>query len=103
MFYIKNQKNELGAFPPPQKTTAEGLVMLPEEMLDVYIEYSGFVNLGIADGVVFSVEPDITAYAKWKSEQEEITTAREEQTSDNVTWEELDKAYNEGRDSAYDS
>lgn len=103
MFYIKNQKNELGAFPPPQKTKAEGLVILPEEMLDVYLEYSGFVSLGISDGVIFSVSPNASAYAQWKAEKETIASAQEEQTADIVTWEELDKAYNEGRDSAYDS
>ena len=103
MMYIKAEKNCLGAYPPPQKTKAAGLVLLPDEMLDVYLEYSGFVSLGISDGVVFSVEPDVSAYAQWQKEQEENANAQEKQKSENVTWEELDTAYNEGRDAAYDS
>lgn len=69
-YYINpNKKN--GAYPPPQSLKVPELVELPEEMLEIYIEYSGFVALEITDGVVKGIAPDVAAYEEWKVEKTE--------------------------------
>ena len=106
--YIRPIKNSFGAYPPPQSTKAPGLVELPEEFFDTYIEFSGFVELETDGEKIISLDPNTEAFETWKAEVEEAATEETEEkppveVNNSDIWEELDKAYNEGRDSAYDS
>lgn len=70
MMYIKAEKNEIGAYPPPQKTKAGGLVILPDETLETFLNYSGFVNLEIENGIVTKIIPDEDAFKDWQKQTE---------------------------------
>lgn len=69
MWYTK--KTDSGGYTPPQSTKATGLVALPDELLETFLEHAGFVELEITDGVAVACNPDIAAYAKWKAEEME--------------------------------
>ena len=105
--YITPIKNSFGAYPPPQSTKAPGLIELPEEFFDTYIEFSGFVELETDGEKIVSLDPNTEAFEAWKAEAEKTEEKPEEKPPVEVSnadiWEALDKAYNEGRDSAYDS
>lgn len=103
MMYIRPIKNSSGAYPPPQSLKAKGLVELPEEFFETYIEFSGFVEIETDGEKVVSIEPNTEAYNAWEAETEEEEVSTPVVANDAEIWEELDKAYNEGRDSAYDS
>lgn len=74
MWYVK--KTDSG-YTPPQSTPGAGLVALPDELIGTFLEYAGFVELEISEGVAVACNPDISAYSKWKAEEaerEEIET-----------------------------
>lgn len=73
--YIKPKKNSFGAYPPPQSVQTLGLVELPEEFFDTYIEYSGFVELEIDGGKVVSIDPNTEAFEARKAEEAELASA----------------------------
>lgn len=100
IYYILPKKNSLGAYHNPQSLKCKGMVELPDDLLSVFVEYAGFVELEIKGETVVGVTPDVEAFEAWKATQTEQTPAEKE--SGVVTWDELDAAYNEGRDSAYD-
>ena len=104
MLYIITTKTEDGYYHSPQSLPAQGLAEFPEEFLDKFIELNGFVNLTITDGIVTAIRANNAAREAWLAnieEQVEITPSGN--TDGNVvTWAELDAAYNEGRDAAYD-
>lgn len=105
MFYINSTPKADGGYNVPQTTPADGLVILPDEFIDKYIELNGFVKLTIADGVVTAIRANNTARDAWLAKMEEAQaeqTPTETPDNDVVTWAELDEAYNEGRDAAYD-
>ena len=58
MFYIKFAANESGSHGNPVSNQSEGMVALPEELIPAYLEYRGFVNLEVVNGVVTSVTVD---------------------------------------------
>ena len=99
-FYILPKKDGFGAYPSPQSLKCKGMVEIPGDLLPVYVENSGFVDLEIEGETVVSVTPDVEAFEAWKASQTEQTPT--DTDSGVVTWAELDAAYNEGRDSAYD-
>lgn len=102
MLYINPTPHEEGGYYPPQTTDAKGLVKFPDEFLETLQEHNGFVVLTIEGDAVTAVEPNVEAWEEWKKEQ--ITTAEDEPTPTNeaVTWAELDAAYSEGVNSAYE-
>lgn len=103
MLYINPKKNELGGHNPPQSTHAPGLVNFPEEFLAELIEYNGFVSLTIEGDSVVSIEPDVEAWEEWQLTIEEPTEGTTGDSSgDSVTWDELDAAYQEGVNGAYE-
>lgn len=75
MWYTK--KTDTG-YTPPQSTKAVGLVALPDEMLETFLEYSGFVELEISEGVAVSITPDVAAFEQWKAEQAELESIEAE-------------------------
>ena len=102
--YIRATASEAGAYPPPQSLKAKGLLYFPNELLEEFISYNGFVFLEVDGENVTAITPNNEAWEAWKAqlaEVAEISATAEDNKP--VTWEELDKAYNEGRDSAYDS
>jgi hypothetical protein len=102
MMYISPIANEAGAYSNPQSKYADGLVFLPDELIEQYTEYNGFVILTIVENTVTSLEPNIDAWEAWKAAQPEETEPKPSSNGGTVTWDELDKAYIEGRDSAYE-
>lgn len=103
--YILPIADEMGAYSNPQSTKAKGLVYLPDEFLDTYIACNGFVNLVIENDIVTDISENTEARDAWLASLPEETTdtpTTDAGSDDVVTWAELDAAYNEGRDSAYD-
>lgn len=102
--YILPIADEAGAYSNPQSTKAKGLVFLSDEFLEEYINCNGFVNLVIEGDTVTSISENTEAREKWLASLPEETAEPTAEASDDdiVTWAELDAAYNEGRDSAYD-
>ena len=68
MWYTRKSEN---GYTPPQSTKAAGLVALPDEMLETFLAYSGFVELEISEGVAVAITPDVKAFEAWESEQTE--------------------------------
>lgn len=103
MLYIQSNPNTGGSYSAPQSLKVAGLVEFPEEFLEKFLELNGFVKLTITDNVVTAIRANNTARDAWLAEVAE-QEAEQETGSDNeaVTWAELDAAYNEGRDAAYD-
>lgn len=104
MRYLQSKLSSSGAYYPPQSTKAPGLLELPDEFLEEFYNYAGFVTLTFEGDTVTAIEARAEDFEAWKATQTDET---EEETSgnsdnDNVTWSELDAAYNEGRDSAYE-
>lgn len=98
-YYLLPKKNSLGAYLSPQSLKCKGMVEIPDDLLSVFVEYAGFVELEIEGEMVVGVTPDVEAFEAWKALHTEKPT---DTGSGVVTWAELDAAYNEGRDSAYD-
>jgi hypothetical protein len=101
MLYINPNKNDTGGYNPPQSTPVQGLVDFPEEHLPEFGKYNGFVILTIEGNVVVNVSPDVEAWEEWKASVKE-PEEEETQGADAVTWDELDAAYYEGVNNAYD-
>lgn len=105
MLYINTTPNEHGGYNSPQSTPAKGLFEFPEEFLDKFIELNGFVKLTIEDNVVTAIRANNAArdayFAEIEANKTEMTPTGSPD-NDVVTWAELDAAYNEGRDTAYD-
>lgn len=100
MRYINPNKNEMGGYYPPQTTYVTGLLNFPDEFFDTFQEYNGFVTLTIDGDIVTAVEPNVDAWEAWKATR--TTDEPTEPTSDMAIWDELDKAYTEGVNSAYE-
>jgi hypothetical protein len=100
MLYINPIPNDTGGLNPPQTTYAKGLFIFPDEYFNTFQEYNGFVILTIDGDTVTAVEPNIETWEAWKATQP--TDEPTEPTTDTVTWDELDKAYTEGVNSAYE-
>lgn len=105
MLYIR--PSEESFYTPPQSLKAKGLINFPEEFLDEFNAYNGFVTLNVENNTVVSLTPNTEAWEEWKVSipPVEPEKPKEDGAGDNdvVTWAELDAAYNEGRDAAYDS
>lgn len=105
MLYIVKEPYENGGYPSPQSLKVPGLVEFPERFLDKFLELNGFVTLTITDNTVTAVRANNTARDAWLAEEAakpQEPEKPETTDSDVVTWAELDAAYNEGRDAAYD-
>jgi hypothetical protein len=102
IMYILPTPNEFGAYSNPQSKKVYGLVYLPDELIEQYINYNGFVFLTIECDTVTALEPNIEAWEAWKAAQPEETDPKPSSNGGTVTWGELDAAYNEGRDNAYE-
>lgn len=102
MLYINSKMNADGGYNSPQSTFAVGLVNFPDEFLAEFIKHNGFVILTIEDNVVVGLEPDVESWEAWKATIPEPNAVEGYPTSNNVTWDELDAAYNEGVNGAYE-
>ena len=69
MFYINSKPNEKGAFSNPQTTPFKGSVILPDELIEKYLEYKRFVFITVENGVVTSIEPNTEALEAWEATQ----------------------------------
>lgn len=101
MLYIQNNTNQYGGYNSPQTAYVNGLVNFPDKFIDDFRKYSGFVNLTIENNTVIELTPNNEAWEEWKA-QRDTQTDEETETSDADIWDELDKAYSEGVNSAYE-
>lgn len=94
MFYIQKEPTETGAFPPPQSLEAEGLYKFPEEFIEEFISYNGFVFLTVEGEAVTAISPNVEAREAWKATLPEKVEVPKPQT--NTVYDELAAAYKEG-------
>lgn len=82
MYYIQAQANASGAYSAPQSRKAAGLIEMPDEYLETFIAYNGFVNF-VTEEVeeenplepenptvtrrVTSLTPNTEAWEAWKT------------------------------------
>ena len=102
MRFINPTQNESGGYYPPQTTDAKGLVKFPDEFFETFQAHNGFVRLTIEGDTVTAVEPNIEVWEEWKATQTATAEDEPTPTTDAVTWAELDAAYSEGVNSAYE-
>ena len=64
MWYIKKIANEDGSRGNPQSNCPEGFIALPDNLLGIYLDYEGFVNLEIneEENVIVSLTKNQEAY-----------------------------------------
>lgn len=102
--YLNPTKSPDGAYPPLQSVRADGLLRFPEEFVPVFYpadkRFAGFVSI-VDDGkTVLTCEWNEEAYLAYaEAHPETEPEAPEPETS---VWDELDAAYQEGVNSAYD-
>lgn len=69
MMYLQPKLNKKGAYYPPQSTKAPGLLELPDEFLEEFYNYAGFVALTIEDNTVTAIETRTEDFEAWKATQ----------------------------------
>ena len=105
MYYLPTTPNASGAYPGPRSNPEPDAWPLTDEQAQMVVDYGGFVVVSRGDDGVVTVTPDETAWEAWKAEQaaKEPSPPPTESESDTSVWEQLDAAYREGVESAYDS
>lgn len=69
MYYINSEPTENGSYGNPQSNYRTGMLALPDELLDAYIETMGFASLTIDEsGVIAEVTVNQEAYDKYQEE-----------------------------------
>lgn len=97
MMYVRSTPWETGAYPPPESNPFPGAIPLTDEQVDLLVQYDGFVTITSAEEeyeegffrTVYTVEPNLEAWEKWKasqSEPEEIPPSKEEQLRADVDY-----------------
>ena len=66
-YYLNPQINENLCYCPPQSTKVDGFVEMTEEQLKTFLEYNGFVNITVVDGILTNIEPNTDAWEEWKA------------------------------------
>lgn len=102
MLYLNPKPFDDGAYSPPQSLKVNGLLEFPDELVKKFVSYNGFVSLTIEGNTVTAIEPNVEAWEAWKATRTEETELAQNEDNTPVTWAELDAAYNEGRDGAYE-
>lgn len=74
-YYLTPVKNNLGAYPAPQATRAEGMIPLTAEQVKTVVDYNGFVVITDEPdeygAVSYTIKPDLEAWEAWKESQVE--------------------------------
>jgi hypothetical protein len=102
MLYINPTPHESGVYYPPQTTDAKGLVKFPDEFLETLQTYNGFVVLTIENDTDTAIAPNAEAWEEWKATQPIDEPTEPSTENEAVTWAELDAAYSEGVNTAYE-
>ena len=92
MLYIIKEPFEDGGYPPPQSLQVDGLLNFPEELLDEFNRYNGFVTLTVEGDTVTAISPNVEAWEEWKASQPEEPPKPENSS----VYDELAAAYKEG-------
>lgn len=81
--YINATPNKSGAYTAPQYNKFPGSVLLPDDMLNDFIKYNGFVVLTIEDGVITGITPNTQEWEAWKAMQPDpVQQLRENKVAD---------------------
>lgn len=99
MIYIDKIPNPSGAYPNPKNQPFSGSITLTDEQAEMFFAYNGFIIVTETDDGV-SVEPNAEAWEAWKAEHPE--SEEEPPAVETTVYDELDAAYQEGVNSAYD-
>ena len=96
MIYIDSKPNPSGAYPNPKNQPFPGCIALNDEQAAVFFEYNGFITV---TGDPVTVEPNVEAWEAWKASLPEPEPKPEPEQD---VWDEMDAAYQEGVNGAYD-
>ena len=99
MIYIDKIPNPSGAYPNPKNQPFSGSITLTDEQAEMFFAYNGFIIVTETDDGV-SVEPNAEAWEAWKAEHPE--SEEDPPAVETTVYDELDAAYQEGVNSAYD-
>lgn len=66
MYYVNPEKRECGAYRNPQTANIGGFLKLPNDLLSVFVEHNGFVNLIVDSEIIIDIEPNTEAWEAWK-------------------------------------
>lgn len=69
MYYIRLLPNKNGAYSPPQTSSAPNMVMIPDELIEEFINYKGFIIPVIENGIVVSLKANTEALEAWELEK----------------------------------
>ncbi len=97
MFYIQKNSSIGGAYPAPQSSYAEGLLVISEEFLEVFFQYNGFVSIGHDGTQVTAISPKTEEWEKWKASLP--PDPEPEPETEPVTWNALAESYKKGVES----
>lgn len=101
MIYIDSKPNPSGAYPNPKNQPFPGCIALNDEQAAVFFEYNGFVIVTKTETGV-TVEPNVEAWEAWKASLPEPEEPKPEVDPVTQVYDELDAAYQEGVNTAYD-
>lgn len=65
--YIQKEPMPNGNFGCPFNNEFNDSILLPDELLEDYLSFNGFVYLTIEDGVITKVEGNVEAWEAWKA------------------------------------
>lgn len=92
MYYINNTPTN-DNYGIPQTTDYANAIILPEELLQTYLENKGFVKLKVSDGTIVEIEKNVEAYDAYMEANPEMVVPASElrriayETEPIVEWE----------------
>lgn len=90
MWYISSKKNEYGGYSNPQSNKLENYFEIPEELIQDFIKYYGYVNLELDGDKVVNIYPNEEALMRYHAAQSAINTEKQPSLSTRI--EELESA-----------
>ena len=87
--YIQKEPMPNGNFGCPFNNEFNDSILLPDELLEDYLSFNGFVYLTIEDGVITKVEGNVEAWEAWKAtllpEADPLVQAKSERIAQSKT------------------
>ena len=72
MYYIQLNRNEFGNHGNPQSYFVEGMIELPDNLIQDYIATKGFANLTVEDDQITHVELNQTAFDNYLQQYPDV-------------------------------
>lgn len=93
MYYIKTQADKYGNLGNPVSNIADGMVVLPDELISDYIATKGFAFITVEDGTVTNVEVNQEALDAYEASLPEPLPEPEPMTQEEIEETLLDQEY----------